>query len=432
MIIPLLSISIIALANFFITPSYQASTTLILTKTALTAQSTELDYNTVLLNKQLLKTYQELAKSRTIIEKVRSSMNAKINVEDLKNMINVELVGDTGLIRIKVENGDPQKAALIANTLGEVFVKEIPRLMKINNVEIVDRAQTPKSPIKPNIKLNLILAGIAGFLLSLGLVFLLEYLDNTFNTTKDVEKNLALPTLGTIPINSTDSALVTVEGPHSVNAEAYRVLKTNLVFLTVDKSIKTLLVTSASAQEGKSTISANLGIIFAQGGNKVIIIDADLRLPSQHKIFGLLQRPGLTNVALDEISFEKGLQKTKVPGLSVLSTGPLPPNPAELLGSLKMKNIIAEAQKNADIVIIDSAPVVPVIDAAILANVVDGTLLILNCGKSRTDLVKMAKEQILKANARILGTVLNGVTVKSDKGYRSYYGSKDTKLKHRK
>lgn len=410
---------------FILTPTYRATTTLILTKTNTVNEENKFDYNTVLLNQQLVKTYQELTTSRTIMERVINSVDPYLSYDKLKKMVKVELVGETGLFQINVENVSPRKAALIANTLSSEMVNQIPRLMKINNVEIVDKAQIPLKKYKPNILFNVVIACLLGLVAGLAFVFLRDYLDDGIHSGKDVEKYLALPNLGTIPLIFGEEKLVTIEHSHSIAAEAYRTIRTNINFSGFNQPLHSLLVTSASAMEGKSTIAANLAVAFAQTGSRVILIDADLRMPTQHKIFELAQLPGLTNVLLNEHTLKHSLQYTEVPGLSILTTGPLPPNPAELLGSENMQKMLIEARELADMVIIDTAPVVPVIDAALLASVVSGTVMVVNSSKSKIDITYMGKEQIQKSGAKILGVVLNGV--KEEKGKSNsyyYYGDK--------
>lgn len=406
---------------FILTPTYRATTTLILTKTNTVNAENKFDYNTVLLNQQLVKTYQELATSRTIMERVTNSVDPYLSYDKLKKMVNVELVGETGLIQINVENASPRKAVSIANTLSREMVNQIPRLMKINNVEIVDKAQVPLKKYKPNLIFNVVIACLLGLVVGLGFLFLRDYLDNGIHSGNDVEKYLALANLGTIPWNFGEEKLVTLEHPRSIAAEAYRTLRTNISFSSFNQTLHSLLVTSASATEGKSTIAANLAVAFAQTGSRVILIDADLRMPTQHKIFELAQLPGLSNVLLNEQSLEHSLQDTKVPGLSVLTTGPLPPNPAELLGSENMQKMLMAARELADLVLIDTAPVVPVIDAALLAAVVSGTVMVVNSSKSKIDITYMGKEQIEKSGAKILGAVLNGMKEEKGKTHSSYY-----------
>jgi len=207
-------------------------------------------------------------------------------------------------------------------------------------------------------------------------------------------------------------------------AEAYRTLRTNMEFSNLDKSLRALVVTSAGAEEGKSTTLANLAVTIAQGGKKVILVDADLRRPTQHQIFGLKNDVGLSDMVRDDTSLaEPPLQDTAVPNLKVLTSGHLPPNPAEILGSKRMSEILAVLLERADMVLCDAPPVLAVTDAAVLANKVDGVLLVVSAGKTKRESAKKAQAQLGKINARILGAVLNNV--KADSGAQYYYS--DTK-----
>ena len=206
--------------------------------------------------------------------------------------------------------------------------------------------------------------------------------------------------------SSTRSPLVTLADPRSPASEAYRTLRTNLQFSSLDKPVRTILVTGVDAGEGKSTTLANLAVVLAQGGKRVVAVDCDLRRPTLHKAFGLSAEPGLTSAIL-EPSGTLPRQQTSVEGLSLLASGPLPPNPSELLGSRRFEEILAALAKEADIVLLDAPPIVSVSDAAVLASKVDGVLLVVSAGKTKRELARRAKSLLEKVNAHILGVVLN-------------------------
>jgi non-specific protein-tyrosine kinase len=200
-------------------------------------------------------------------------------------------------------------------------------------------------------------------------------------------------------------SLVTITDPRSPVSEAYRSLRTNLSFYSLDKPLRSLVVTSPSASEGKSTALANLAVTMAQSGRRTILVDCDLRRPSQHELFGLAGSPGLTNLMLGEVS-ETPLQKTSVDNLWLLAAGPTPPNPADLLGAARIDEIIAGLKERADIVLFDAPPVVAVTDAAILGGKVDGVLLVIEAGTTRRDLSERAKELLEQAKVRVVGVAL--------------------------
>ena len=230
-----------------------------------------------------------------------------------------------------------------------------------------------------------------------------------------------------------DYTLVTFENPKSPVSEAYRILRTNIQFANVDKAMKTILFTSAGPAEGKSSTVANLACAIAQAGKNVLIIDADLRKPSQHKIFEFDNHFGLSNTLVDDVSSMSYVRKTKQEGLDVLTSGPIPPNPAELLGSMRMKKIIQDACAIYDMILIDSPPIIAVTDASVLAQLVDGAILVLAAGEVTRDYAVQAKERLDKVGAKIIGTVLNKVDTKSKGSYYYYYHyySEDQKNKKR-
>ncbi len=212
--------------------------------------------------------------------------------------------------------------------------------------------------------------------------------------------------------------LITLTDPRSPVSESYRTLRTNLSFSSLDRPLKTLVITSAAPEEGKSTTIANLAVTMAQGGRKTILVDCDMRRPSLHTIFNLNPEPGLTNMLLDENS-PAPLQNTDVENLQVLTSGAKPPNPADLLGSNKLDKVIARLTETADIVLFDAPPVIAVTDAAVLGSKVDGVLLVVQAGKTRRDHAERAKEMLEKANVNIIGVTLTNAPKDSSIG--GYY-----------
>lgn len=221
-------------------------------------------------------------------------------------------------------------------------------------------------------------------------------------------------------MNEKLSQLITVSEPRSPISEAYRTLRTNLDFAGLDRALQTLVVTSAGVSEGKSTTLANLAVVSAQTGRKVILVDADLRRPSLHEIFGVGNEAGLTTMMMDEEALASPpLQATGIEGLSLLASGPLPPNPAELMGSRRMEEVIAALAQRAAHVFFDTPPVVAVTDAAVLATKVDGVLLVISAGKTRREYARSAVQRLQQINARLVGTVLTNVPMGA--GFKGYY-----------
>jgi capsular exopolysaccharide synthesis family protein len=222
-------------------------------------------------------------------------------------------------------------------------------------------------------------------------------------------------------IGSNKRNLITHFSPRAAISEQYRTIRTNIQFSSVDESIRTILVTSSGPEEGKSTTVANLAVVFAQQGKKVLLIDADLRKPTVHYTFQLDNTIGLTNVLTKQTQLEKAAVTTLVENLSVLSSGPIPPNPAELLGSKAMEDMLVAALEQFDIVIFDTPPVLAVTDAQILANRCDGTILVVGSGKTQIEPAMKSKELLLSSKGKLLGVVLNRKNAK-DSQYYYYYG----------
>jgi capsular exopolysaccharide synthesis family protein len=214
--------------------------------------------------------------------------------------------------------------------------------------------------------------------------------------------------------------LITISEPRSPISEAYRTLRTNLDFAGLDQALETLVVTSAGVGEGKSTTLANLAVVSAQAGRKIILVDADLRRPTLHQTFGLGNETGLTTVMMDQAALASPpLQETEVEGLLVLTSGPLPPNPADLMGSRRMEEVIAALSEQSDQVLFDTPPVVAVTDAAVLATKVDGVLLVISAGKTRREYARTAVQRLEQIKARLVGTVLTNMQLGT--GFKGYY-----------
>lgn len=217
------------------------------------------------------------------------------------------------------------------------------------------------------------------------------------------------------------SSLITHLDPKSPVAEAFRTLRTNIQFASPDKPLKTMMITSAGPAEGKSTVLANLAVAMAQSGQKTVVVDADMRRPTQHKLFNIPQTPGLTNILVGKSTIEHALQASGIEGLSILPSGPIAPNPSELLGSKTMDSLIKTLTEMADMVIFDVPPVVAVTDAAVLARRLDGVLLLINSGSVQQEAALKAKELLENVKANILGVVLNNVSSKDGPAYYYYY-----------
>ncbi len=296
-----------------------------------------------------------------------------------------------------------------------------------SNIVVVEPAVEPVTPIRPRIVQNVLLGALVGLMLSVGLVFLIEYLDDRIRSPEQIDKVLKLPVVGLIAKMSNGyhgtgkHQLIAVREPRSPIVEAFRSLRTNIQFAGVDQPIRTLLVTSTGPSEGKSTVAANLAVVMAQAGLKVTLVDADLRRPTLHKQFTQVNRSGLTDMILRDPSQWSSLTVASgVPNLSLLLSGSLPPNPSELLGSKRMHQLIDHLHQSHDMVIIDAPPLLPVTDALVLSVLTDGVLMVIDYGSTRIGEALQGKIQLDQSGARLLGVVMNKIP-SGRRGYSYYY-----------
>ncbi len=296
-----------------------------------------------------------------------------------------------------------------ANLLSSYENIRLARLNSTSNIISIEPAVAPLEPIRPKVFNNTGLGAIVGLMLAGAIAFLIEYLDDTLKTAEQVGQVLGLPVIGYIAeMEHLGRSAYVSDNPRSPVSEAFRTLRTNLEFAGVDTPIKTLLVVSAHPAEGKSTVAANLAVTLAQGGKHVLLLDADLRRPNVHRFFGLTNRAGLSDVFRDTITLADVARPFRDSNLVIVTSGDIPPNPADLLGSKKMESILNSAKLAADIVIIDSPPFL-VTDAAILASRVDAVLLVIQPGKTPADAALSSLEQMKRSDARVIGAVLNRI-----------------------
>ncbi len=476
---------------------YEAKVTLIVGQSLSTANP---NYNDILVSQRISQTYADLALTAPILAHVIDETKLGITPADLRKRIVASAPLNSTLVTITAQDGDPGRAADIANSLADqlgvasdavsgqsgaaaTFVRDqikatqvqisetqagIDRLTALmfrstadeqtlqvlqgrvtslrqsyalllglsqsssTLITVVDPATAAVDAASPRVLLNTVLAALAGLLLALGLAFVIEYLDDSLKNAADVEAIVGLPTLGLVPKmraakgKSEIYRLATILYPRSRDAEAYRTLRTNVEFAAVDTPVRTLLVTSAIPGEGKTTTAANLAVVFAQAGRRTLLIDADFRRPGVHRIFNLPNAQGLSDlIRSDEANLANVAQPTEQENLLVITTGPLPPNPAELLGSKRTLAVLERLIAASDLVVVDSPPLQAVTDAAILSSITDGTLFVIYAGKTRRGAVQAAREALAKAGAKTLGVALNRLSEGRGGGsyYYDYYGS---------
>ena len=314
--------------------------------------------------------------------------------------------------------------------------------LRSSNIQVVDIARIPTQPISPNVYRTLVLGFLLGFGLAIGLALVLENFDNTVRTIEEVTTVSRLPALGTIPLQLPNNnplgkraltisadvekskmlALVTYERPRSEAAEAYRALRTSILLSSFGAPPKVILVTSAQPQEGKTTISANSALVLAQGGSRVLLVDADLRRPGLERLFGIKSLIGMSTVISGSCKVEDAIISCpEVPSLWILPAGPIPPQPAELLGSTVMKGHIARWRDEFDHIIIDTPPCLSVTDAVLLSPEADRLILVARSGQTTRPALRRACELLLQVNARVMGVVVNALDAHSGDGYHTYY-----------
>lgn len=326
--------------------------------------------------------------------------------------------------------------SLFSMLLSKAKEARVTEEIDIGSITVVDPALVPDNPSSPRVVLNIILAMVGGLLVGVSLAFLLEYMDNTIKFPEDLAKNSNLAFLAHIPfydIGGAESDKVPAtrgyggsSGSQMV-AEAFRNLRTTLTLSKAEKPPRLISVSSALSSEGKSFVSAKLAISFATAGERTLLIDADMRKPTQHRLWGASRNTGLSSLLSGTASLEEAIQRGTIPNLDIITSGPIPPNPAELLQSGMMAQLLANLGKHYHRIVIDCPPILPVTDAAILAHLADGTVLVVAAGSTTTYALRQATERLSNANVQVLGAILNlTASRKTDyyyKGYRYKYYS---------
>jgi capsular exopolysaccharide synthesis family protein len=309
--------------------------------------------------------------------------------------------------------------------LGKLEEAKIAEAMQIGEARIIDRAPVPKDPVEPKVRQNTVLGFLLGLIIGVGGAFLLEYVDTTLKSSKELEELTGLSVLATIPLVKTRARMQipTVHEPHSQMAEAYRILRTNLAFSAATKPMKSLLITSTIPQEGKSTTCINLGITLALQGHKTILLDCDFRRPMLHRYFAQhvpLNRHGLADVLIDKLKLKDAIMKSPTENLYFIVTGTIPSNPSELLGSPKMSALLESLKNEFEFIVIDAPPALGVADARVLGRICDAILVVVMAKKTSRDATVEVKEELERSGEKIIGFVLNGIDT-SSYYYRHHY-----------
>ena len=297
--------------------------------------------------------------------------------------------------------------------------------LKSSNIRVIDEAERPRKPISPRTAVNLLLGLVSGSVLAFGLAFFFEYLDSRIKTPDEIKTHLGLPSLGMVPALEAKAwngkePLIHAGVPPNF-AEAFRTIRTNVLFSSAEDGARALVVTSTGPGEGKTTVASNLAIGFAQTGQRVLLMDGDMRRPRVHAVFGHRQEPGLSNVMAGNAKVSQTVHKTAVPGLWVLPAGHIPPNPAELLGSQRFRDFLTSLKEHFDLIVVDSPPVMAVSDAAIAAHTASGVVFVVGAEMTSRHAARAALEQLEQGRAHFVGGILNRVELEKNAYYYSHY-----------
>lgn len=409
-------------------PLYKSSTTYVLISDS---GSDGITTSEVTLNEKLIATYKEIIKSRNIMDKVIATLELeKETPSSLAKDVTVEQVSTSSMIKITVSYNDPELAQKIAYRIGREFSKEIQSLYNMNNLSVIDQPIVPTSASNKSNTKEIVLINGGAAALSLMVIFMIFYFDNTIKDSEQVEDKTKLPVLGTIPLlskkqsNEKNKDLIVHNDPKSTISEGIRTIRTNLQFSNIDGTMKKIMITSSMPGEGKSFTSANVATAFAQNGNKVLIIDCDMRKGRLHKIFEISNSKGLSNLLIDNIekNYKKYIKKTNIENLSIISSGVVPPNPSELLNSEANKKLISILEKEYDYIIFDCVPTNGLPDSLIMANLVDKVMIVCAANVTPTDLLQKTKNSLQNVEANIAGIIVNKTRSSYNKYYGHYYG----------
>ncbi|MCX5853873.1 MAG: polysaccharide biosynthesis tyrosine autokinase [Deltaproteobacteria bacterium] len=319
--------------------------------------------------------------------------------------------------------------------------------IRTGNIRIVDPAEIPKSPVKPKKTQNILLAIVVGLSMGVGLAFFLEYIDSTIKLPDEVSHLLKVPYLGPVPALASEAEaegkeaekkpeddLISHFSPKSTASESYRGIRTALLLSSADRPPQVILVCSSAPREGKTITSANIAITMAQAGGKILVLDCDMRRPKLHKLFGTDRDKGMSNILAGFCGMDEAVVHTHIPNVDIIPSGPIPPNPSEILSSHHMKELIEQARTRYERIIIDSPPITAVTDAVILSSFADGVVIVIRAGETHREIIRNGIAQLKAVNAHILGAVLNGVEMGRDsyyyyQYYYYYYGEDGEKRK---
>ncbi|QRZ08326.1 polysaccharide biosynthesis tyrosine autokinase [Mycolicibacterium austroafricanum] len=412
------------------TPMYQASTRLFVSTTA--GSSLAETYQGNRFSQERVKSYAELLTGETLAQRTIDKLDLEMGAAELQSRVSASAKLDTVLINVAVLDPSPVRARDIANTLSDEFVSMVRELETPGDgaaadarVVVEQRASIPSHPVIPKTSRNLGIGVLLGLALGIGLAVIRDMLDNTVKDRDAIERITGAGIVGTVPLDKDrrKQPAISFDNDNSAIAEAFRKLRTNLHFLAVDNPPRVIVVTSSMPSEGKSTTAINLALALAEADHKVVLVDGDMRRPALHRYLDLVGPVGFSTVLSGGASLNEALQKTRFSGLSVLTSGTIPPNPSELLGSQSARKLLMELRSEFDYVIVDSTPLLAVTDAAILGAGADGVLIMARYGQTRREQLTHAVESLRNVGAPLLGAVFTLTPTRRNTAYTySYYG----------
>lgn len=425
----LVGVFLLALAYLNVaTPTYAATTRLFFAVPGGESIS-DLAQGSSFTEKQM-SSYAQVATSPLVLGPVAESLGIPGGSKHLEAAVRAAVPTNTVILEITSTSTDPSEAAAVANAVGERLSEVVSSLYPARTdgtqavlATTLTVASQPESATSPNTRRVLGIALFAGLGLGLAVAVLRDSLDTKIRSSRDVSQISDLAILGSILFDQTADSqpIVMIDNPGGARAEAVRRLRTNLQFVSAPGESRTVLVTSSIAGEGKTTTAINLAVALADAGARVLLIDADLRRPSVGTILGLEGAAGLTSVLIGRVGLDDVIQPWRGARLDVLTSGPVPPNPSELLGSQAMNVVLEQLGRRYEAVVIDCAPLLPVTDAAVLSKKVDGTILVVGAKKTHRAQVRSALDELEAVNADVLGVVLNKVDSKDETRYGSSY-----------
>ncbi|HEX2894783.1 MAG TPA: polysaccharide biosynthesis tyrosine autokinase [Marmoricola sp.] len=388
-------------------------------------------FNASMFTTQRVQSYADLATSRELMQRVIARLNLNMTPETLAGKISAEVATGTVIIAIHVTDASPTVAQQIAKAESEVFTDYLAQLETPLGssgapvkATIVDPASYSGVQVSPKPLLNLILGAFIGVLVGFGVAVLRHMLDNTITSPEDVESTIEAPLLADIAYDADvpKHPLLTEAGSHSPRVEAFRLLRTNLQFLNLDTRPRSLVITSAVPGEGKTSTATNLAIALAQTGQRVLLVDGDLRRPKVASVLGLERAVGLTTVLVGRSELHDSIQKHAGSGIFVLASGPIPPNPTEVLQSHAAQSLFDRLTDMFDMVIIDAPPLLPVSDAAIMARDVDGAIMVVRHGSTTREQLRQASVRLQQVDANLFGVTVNMAPRRGKRSYGYGYG----------